>query len=137
MLWVSPHDVPDVDHDLYRRGGRIGYDGFKALKHLAEYGPSTIRQIEEGTGRRADGLRRSLKVLAQVELVSNNSDGTWTVRATHWEDAARLLGTHGKADRQRRRHQREQALRRTAVAAWREAYSGSQKDTDCTRTTRP
>lgn len=134
---ITPHDIPKVGHDLFRRGGGVGYDGHKSLMELARQGPLNAGAIAETVHRRRDAVRRALNTLASVGLVARDPCGTWSITGTHWDEAARQLGTHGKGERQRQRHAREQQMRSEAVEEWRRAHGGDACTVESTNSPAP
>lgn len=104
--------TPTSAHDVFRFYG-LGKTGAAVWETLTAHSPMTARDISAQTGRSLRVVNRALERMFQQQMVGMDLTGageTWyALENVNLEDAARALGTLGRAADQRAEHERQRA----------------------------
>lgn len=110
---TSAHDAFRLRRSRTRKMLGLGKTGAAVWEKLAAHSPLTAQDISAQTGRSLRAVNRALERMFQLQMVGMDlaeAGETWyALENVNLDDAARALGTLGRAARQRADHERQRA----------------------------
>ena len=120
---VTNYGKNEQSHDVFRWAGlnKTGHAIYQALKKL---GIATPQEIVKETGRGKTTVYRKLRDMEKYLMAEPVGQGKWQALEVNLDIVARMLGTYGKGEKQRKRHAQERRLHQLVLRQGKRDKSG-------------
>jgi hypothetical protein len=119
-MWPT---LPPMSHDIFRSGGGLGVGAYSLLRALHPDEGQSAKELATATSLKVNMVHAKLRRMAEVGMCSRDDDRHWRLLPFDADHVAVLVGTAGKAKRQRRLHLAQSELRAAAVRLWKAAQT--------------